>query len=178
MTVVGPGQLVVVMLLTWVASGSAQVRVVLYGDDRLAGIHEVDVVVTVSADATGRCPIARPALQTDTRDTLRANRIRATGSEKASSWHHTVQVAVQTRAAGTGCASAVTTELVTHVEGFPEADKVAPPGAWGSILIGPMTLVREIDLVTSAPREHDAAVQAAVSAQAAALAERVRRANP
>ena len=160
------------------ASAAGQVRVVLYGDDRLAGIHEVDVVVTVSGDPTARCPVARPPLQTSTTGILRASRIRATISGKASSWHHTVQITVQTRAAGTRCASAVMTELVTHVEGFPEADKVAPAGTWGSILIGPMTLVRENDLVTSAPREHDAAVRAAVGAQATALAERVRRANP
>jgi hypothetical protein len=167
----------ILMLLAEVTA-AGQTRVVLYGDDRLAGIREVDVVVIVSDDSTARCPVTRSALQTSTIGILRASGIRATISEKASSWHHTVQVTVQTRAAGTGCASAVTTELATHVEGFPDADKVAPPGAWGSILVGPMTLVRENDLVTSAPREHDAAVQAAVGAQAAALGERVRRANP
>jgi len=164
-------------LLASCATLDAQVRIVLYGDDRLAGITEVDVVVTVAGD-TAACAVSRPALQTGATDTLRAARIRATVSEKASSWHYTVLVAVHKSSAGEGCASAVTTELVAQVEGFPEADKFAAPGAWGSILIGPMSLVRENDLVTSAPREHDAAVQAAARGQVTALAARIRRANP
>jgi hypothetical protein len=109
---------------------------------------------------------------------LRASHIRATVSEQTSSWHHTVMVNVQNGRAGDRCVSALATELVTDVEGFPEADKLAVPGTWGSILIGTMSLVRENDLVTSSPREHDAAVQAAVRVQASALAERIRRANP
>jgi hypothetical protein len=166
-----------VLLLLSVTVADAQVRVVLYGDDRLRGISEVDVVVTVAGDAPG-CAVARPSLQTDAVGTLRASRIRATVSEKASSWHYTILISVQTRAAGNECASAVSTDLVAQVEGFPEADKFAAPEAWGSILIGPMTLVRENDLVTSGQREHDAAVQAAARAQVTALAERIRRANP
>jgi hypothetical protein len=164
-------------LLASVATAGAQVRVVLYGDDRLKGIAEVDVVVTVRGD-TAACAVSRPALQTGATNTLRTSRIRATVSEKASSWHYTVLMTTHSSAAGNGCASALTTELVAQVEGFPEADKFAAPGTWGSILIGPMSLVRENDLVTSAPREHDAAVQAAALAQVEALTERMRRANP
>jgi hypothetical protein len=41
-----------------------------------------------------------------------------------------------------------------------------------------MSLVRDNDLVTSGPREHDAAVQAVAGAQVTALAGRIRRANP
>lgn len=178
MTVVGAWQLLIMLLLAAEWTASAQVRVVLYGDDRLAGIHEVDVVVTVAGETTQPCAVSRPALQTGTAGTLRAAGIRATVSEKASSWHYTVHVTVHTRAAGDRCASAITAELAAQVEGFPEADKFAAPGAWGSVLIGPMSLARENDLVTSAPREHDALVQAAVGVQAAALAERIRRANP
>ena len=166
-----------VCLVAALATAEEQVRVILYGDDRLKGITEVDVVVTVLGD-TAACTVSRPALQTGATNTLRNSRIRATVSEKASSWHYTVLMTIHLSAAGNGCASAVTTELVAQVEGFPEADKFAAPGAWGSILMGPMSLVRENDLVTSAPREHDAAVQAAALAQVAALAERVRRANP
>jgi hypothetical protein len=165
---------VVCLVASLTAEG--QVRVILYGDDRLRGITEVDVVVTVLGDSA--CTVSRAGLQTGAARTLRDSQIRATVSDKASSWHYTVWITVHKSAAGNGCASAVTTELVAQVEGFPEADKYAPPGAWGSILIGPMSLVRENDLVTSAPREHDAAVQTATLAQVTALAERVRRANP
>ena len=166
-----------VLLLLAVTTAAAQVRVVLYGDDRLRGISEVDVVVTVTGDAPA-CAVARPSLQTGAVATLRGSGIRATVSEKASSWHYTVLITVQARAAGNECVSAVATELVAQVEGFPEADKFAAAEAWGSILIGPMSLVRENDLVTSGANAHDAAVQAAARAQVAALAERVRRANP
>ncbi len=166
-----------VCLLASLATTGAQVRVVLYGDDRLKGITEVDVVVTVLGEAAA-CAVSRPGLQTAAVGVLQGSRIRATVSEKASSWHYTVLMTVRKSPAGDGCASAVSTELVAQVEGFPEADKFAAPGAWGSILMGPMSLVRENDLVTSAPREHDATVQAAALAQVAALAERVRRANP
>jgi hypothetical protein len=165
-------------LVASLATADGQVRVVLHGDDRLKGIAEVDVVVTVSGDVTGGCVVSRPALQTGATEVLRNARIKATVSEKASSWHYTVLVTVHKATAGEGCASAVTTELVAQVEGFPEADKFAAPDAWGSILMGPMSLTREIDLVTSGPREHDAAIQAAARAQVTALAERIRRANP
>jgi hypothetical protein len=160
------------------AGAHAQVRTILYGDDRLAGISEVDVVVTVAGEGATPCAVSRPALQSGATGTLRTSGIRATVSEKASSWHYSVMVNVYRTAAGDGCVSAVTTELIAQVEGFPEADKFATPGAWGTILIGPMSLAREIDLVTSARREHDAAVQTAARAQVAALAERIRRANP
>jgi hypothetical protein len=166
-----------VLLLASIAAAAAQVRIVLYGDDRLKGITEVDVVVTVTGD-TAVCAVSRPTLQTGATETLRSSRIRATVSEKASSWHYTVLLTVHKSAAGDECASAVTTELVAQVEGFPEADKFAAPGAWGSILIGPMSLVRENDLVTSPVSEHDAAVQAAARAQITAIAERIGRANP
>ena len=166
-----------VCLLASLVTADGQVRVVLYGDDRLRGITEVDVVVTVMGEAAA-CAVSRPALQTSATDTLETSRLRATVSEKASSWHYTVLVTVHQSAAGEGCASAVTTELVAQVEGFPEADKFAAPGAWGSILIGPMSLVRENDLVTSPVSEHDAAVQAAARAQITAIAERIGRANP
>jgi hypothetical protein len=167
-----------VCLLASVASMDGQVRIILHGDDRLKGITEVDVVVAVTGDATPACAVSRPALQTTATEMLRKSRVRATVSEKASSWHYTVHVTVHTATAGDGCASAVTTELVAQVEGFPEADKFAAPGAWGSVLMGPMSLARENDLVTSGPREHDAAVQAAARDQLSALAERIRLANP
>jgi hypothetical protein len=164
-------------LLASLPTAGAQVRVVLYGDDRLKGITEVDVVVTVLGEPAG-CAISRPGLQTAAVGVLQRSRIRATVSEKASSWHYTVLMTVHKSQAGGGCASAVTTELVAQVEGFPEADKFAAPGAWGSILMGPMSLVRETDLVTSGSTDHDAALQAAAQAQVTALAERIRRANP
>lgn len=168
----------VVSLLARAAPGHAQVRVILYGDDRLAGITAVDVVVTVTGDFATQCAVSRVELQTRAAETLRAAQIRATVSEVASSWHYTVTVTVRNGLAGGACVSALSTELVAHVEGFPEADKFAAADAWGSILIGTMSLVRENDLVTSPLNEHDVAVQAAATAQVAGLAERVRRANP
>ena len=167
-----------VCLAASLATADGQVRVVLHGDDRLKGIAEVDVVVTVTEDATAACVVSRPALQTSAAELLRASDIRATVSEKASSWHYTVLMTVHRATASEGCASAVTTELVAQVEGFPEADKFAAPGAWGSILMGTMSLARENDLVTSSPRAHDAVVQAAARTQVTALAGRIRRANP
>ena len=166
-----------VLLLASISVPETQVRMVLYGDDRLKGITEVDVVVSVTGD-TSACVVSRSALQTGATDTLRSSRIRATVSEKASSWHYTVLLTVHGRADGDRCASAIMTELVAQVEGFPEADKFAAPGAWGSILIGPMALVRENDLVTAPAREHDAEVQAAARSQVTALAERIGRSNP
>ena len=166
------------LLLALAASAAAQVRVVLYGDDRLAGIAELDVVVIVTGETSTSCAVSRPALQTGAVEALRGAHVRATVSEKASSWHHTLIVNVHQGRSGDGCVSALITELVTQVEGFPEADKFAAPGRWWSILIGPMSLGRENGLVTSFAREHDAAVQAAVRVQASALAERIRRANP
>ncbi|HUE90274.1 MAG TPA: hypothetical protein VMO26_29680 [Vicinamibacterales bacterium] len=124
---------IVAAVLAAGATAHAQVRVILSGDDRLAGIGAVDVVVTVIGDPTPQCAVSRPALQTGATDTLRAARIRATVSEKASSWHDTVMLNVQTIAAGDSCVSALTTELVAQVEGFPEADKFAAPDAWGSL---------------------------------------------
>ena len=131
-----------VCLLAALATAEEQVRVILYGDDRLKGITEVDVVVTVLGEPAA-CAVARSGTADWATNVFsEGSRIRATVSEKASSWHYTVLMTVHRSPAGDGCASAVSTELVAQVEGFPEADKFAAPGAWGSILMGPMSLVR------------------------------------
>jgi hypothetical protein len=62
----GPTAILVVGSL---AVATAQVRVVRDGDDRLAGITEVDVLVTLK-DESERCGISRARLQSRSLDTL------------------------------------------------------------------------------------------------------------
>src|SRR5687767_2726477 len=97
------------------AAAAAQVRVVRYGDDRLAGITQVDVVVSIAGDVD-RCPIDRVRLQQAAVETLRASRVAATVSEKASSWFHSVLVNAHAAAVGGGCASAIGAELIAQVD--------------------------------------------------------------
>lgn len=166
-----------VALLTVVATTQAQVRVVREGDARLYGIREADVVVDVQSEA-GECMLTRAAVQATARDALRGGGLTATVSEKARSGFYSLVVAVRSRPTGPACAASVATELVAEVRAVPEADAAAAPGAWGSILKGALPLVRESTLVIAAPSAHDATVQDTVRAHAAAIAARVRAANP
>ena len=70
------------------------------------------------------------------------------------------------------------TELVGHVQGIPEADRDAPAGAWGSLLVGELSLARESTMNVSPPAAHAVQVEATVVEQLAAVGERMRRANP
>ena len=155
---------------------SAQVRVVRYDDDRLRGITEVDVVVAVAGDVE-RCGVSRVRLQQRTIDVLRESRLKATSSEKASSWFYSVLVSAHTAAVGSSCATAMTTELVAQVEGIPEADRYAPTGSWGSLLVGPLCLVRETAMATSAATEHAGSVDITLRAQLTAIGARISAAN-
>jgi hypothetical protein len=167
-----------VALLTLVVPTNivSQVRVVRYGDDRLAGINEVDMVVSLTADSS--CPIAPDTLETLAAAVLRQAGLKATTSRKASSWFHSVLIDIRTVSAGGVCASAVTTELVAQVEAVPEADRSLPPGRWGSWLVGSMSLLRFTDLVTSSREEHDAAVWQSIQSRLVTIAGRLRAANP
>jgi len=149
-----------------------QVRVVRHGDDRLAGITQVDVVVSVAGDAM-RCPIDRSRLQQTAVETLRVARVKATVSEKASSWFYSVLVTTHSAAVGAACASAISSELIAQVDGIPEADRQLTAGAWGSLLVGPLSLIRETAMVTSPASVHAVPVQTALRAQLAAIGERI-----
>lgn len=166
---------VAAMVATTAAEG--QVRVVRYGDDRLVGIREVDVVVTTE-DAGAPCAADRAALQATAVVPLRQAGLRATTSDKAPSWYYSVVIHVVGHPTGPSCAVAISSELVAEVEGVPEADRSLAPGAWGSLLVGGMPLVRVTDLVSAPRGEHHAAAAAALTAQVAAIAARIRAVNP
>jgi hypothetical protein len=172
-----PIWLTAVATLLLSASLASQVRVVRYGDDRLAGIDEVDVLVTEESDGRG-CPFTRPTAQERAVGALRAANIKATSSDKARSSHYSVVIEVERTETPTVCASAITTELVAEVSGIPEAERDLPPGTWGSLLVGVMPLARDKALVIGPALEHDAAVQRAIESQVEALAARIRSAIP
>jgi hypothetical protein len=158
------------------AASASQVRVVRYGDDRLTGITQVDVVVSITGDV-GRCPIDRARLQQAAVVTLRASQVEATVSEKASSWFYSVLVTAHAAAVGGSCACAISAELIAQVDGIPEADRHAAPGAWGSLLVGGLSLIRETAMVTSPAPEHPGPVETVLRAQIAAIGARISAAN-
>lgn len=163
---------------TAVASVHAeQVRVVRYGDDRLTGVTSVDIVVRVSP-AGGTCTLTPSAIQDAAVAALRKSGVKASASARASSWFYTVYVRLASVAAADRCVTAVETELVAQVQGIPEADRDAPAGAWGSLLVGELSLLRESTILVSLPAAHPAQVEAMVVEQLAAVGERMRRANP
>jgi hypothetical protein len=155
-----------------------QVRVLRSGDDRLSGITAVDVLVDVAAADGQQCIVDRARAAGRAVVALRAARIEATVSDKAPSWFYSVLVDIHTTLVGASCVAAVSTELVAHVQGAPEADKLASPDRWGSLLIGPMSLLRENTLVTARPEEHDATVQKTVEAHVTTIATKIRAVNP
>ena len=169
---------VIVAACSGVTSVQGQVRVVRHGDERLAGITEVDVLVRVTPDHDAPCVTERRPLQELAIATLREVPLKATLSEKSARWFYSVLITVTSTAGGRSCAAAVATELVAHVEAVPDADRAAAPGRWGSLLVGELPLVRESALVTTPAKAHDAAVHKVVRAQLASLGERIRAANP
>lgn len=168
---------VCVSLSLGIAVVSAQVRVVRHGDDRLAGIHEVDVLVTGSG-ADSPCRIDVAAVQSRAIAALTTAGIKATVSEKARSWHYSVVIDVRGGSSDGTCATALATELVASVTGVPDGDRALPAGQWGSLLVGTMPLLRHNALVIGNALEHDAAVQQSVERHVSAIATRTRAANP
>jgi hypothetical protein len=166
----------IVLAIVAQVGASAQARIVRYGDDRLTGIREVDVLVTSAAEADS-CGVSRGATQQRMVHALHAAGLKATISERGRSWYHSIVVHLETGATRSSCVTAITTELVSEVRAIPEADDLAPSGAWGSLLAGPMTLVRDNALVITRSLEHDAAVQQAVERHVTAIAARVRTVN-
>ena len=170
--------LVVTLVVLSSATTAAQVRVVRYGDDRLTGIEEVDVLIRLASPVHTQCPVSVADLRQRAIANLATRNIKATISEKARSWHYSIVVEVRSASTGGGCASAIVTELVAEVAGMPEGDTLRPPGAWGSLLIWFMPLRRDNTLVIGSALEHDAAVQRSVDEHVAAIAAAIRTANP
>ena len=156
----------------------AQVRVVRYDDNRLAGIDQVDVLLTGESNDAGDCAPARTLLQSVALDALRGAGLKATVSEKARSWFYSVVISSTAARVNAHCVTALSTQLVAEVQGIPEADRYAPAGSWGSLLVGSMPLVSITDLVTSPAKEHHSAVGVRLRAQLATIAARIRAASP
>ena len=168
----------VMLLLTLMSSSTvpAQVRVVRRGDERLAGIETVDVVVRGLDTGAMPCGIDKPVLFEAATSALRAAGLRATVSARDSSWFYSTIVGVASSAGGGRCATALSTSLIAHVDGIPGADRYAPD-RWGSLLVGEMPLVSELAVVHTTPSGHAAAVAEAVRKQISAIGERIRVAN-
>lgn len=153
-----------------------QVRVVRSGDDRLAGIRAVDVLVT-QTETTATCALTTSSIQALAIDTLRTAGIQATLSQKARSTFYSVVIDIGSARREAICAADVTTELVAQVNGIPEADRWLAPGEWGSLLVGFMPLLHHNTLVIGPALEHDASVRHTVRAQVAAVADKIRSIN-
>jgi hypothetical protein len=154
----------------------AQVRVVRRGDERLVGITRVDVVVG-GLDETAVCGVRKPELQQQAVAQLVAAGLRASASERDSSWFYSVRVDVRSQRVNGSCATALATDLIAHGDAVPEADRHAAPQDWGSLLVGEMTLIHDLALVSGRAADHAAAVAASLAAQTAAIGERIRTAN-
>lgn len=157
-------------------ASQAQVRVVRQGDDRLVGITEVDLVLRHDESAAPHC--STPKVLPAAAAVLTNAGIKATVSDAAPSWFYSVVITLTHAVENARCLTAVTTQLVTQVAGIPEADSIAPPGTWGSLLIGEMPLLREATIVAADPDARHTALQNAVRAHVAAIAARLRAANP
>jgi hypothetical protein len=156
---------------------ASQVRVVRHGDDRLTNITAVDVVVQQSEPETSACGLSQSTLQEAAVATLRAAGVKASVSGRASSWFYTVYVNAQSAAAGNRCVTAVDTELMAQVDGIPEADRHAAEGAWGSLLVGQMPLIRQSALVSSERPDHAARLENAMREHLNTIGARIRAAN-
>ena len=73
-------------------AASPQVRVVRRGDERLAGIDTVDVVVRGLDTAPAACGVGKPALFDAATGALRRAGLRATVSARDSSWFYSTIV--------------------------------------------------------------------------------------
>jgi hypothetical protein len=165
------------LMLSTAAAAQTQVRVVRYGDDRLAGIQEVDVVVSMTSSEAPPCVPSRSPLQAIARDTLRSAGVKATVSEKASSWFYSLVLTLASTRVDGHCVTSLATELMAEVEGIAAADRDASPGAWGTLLVGHMPLSTAAELVTTPVSAHDVAVREAVRARVTSIAARLRLAN-
>ena len=166
------------LLLTLIASAAApaQIRVVRRGDERLAGIDTVDVVVRGLDIEAQPCRLTKPALLDVAANVLRSAGLRATISARDSSWFYSAIVGVSSSASDGRCATALAISLIAHVNGIPEADR-SSPDRWGSLLVGEMPLVSELAVVQTTTSGHAAAVAEAVRKRVSAIGQRIRVAN-
>lgn len=156
---------------------TSAVRVVRRGDDRLKGINTVDVLVNELSSDSVTCGISRPALQQAAVSALVASGVKATVSEKASSWFFTAHVTVQTARIDDRCATSVHTELRTRVDAIPEIDRYATGGEWGSLMIGELSLI-DLSMIAGSPRsDHAAQIRSMVHDQATIIGRRISAAN-
>ena len=165
------------LLLGQAVAAGGHVRVVRYGDDRLIGIAAVDVVVDPVRAEAARCGVTREALQQIAMETLGTTGLKASISEKASSWHYTIYVTASPVISDGHCATGLVTELMAQVEGIPAADRQAPAGQWGSLLVGQLTLIRHNGIVSSRASAHAADVRSVLREHLLAIATRVTTAN-
>jgi hypothetical protein len=156
---------------------TSAVRVIRRGDERLRGVSAVDVVVDLSA-ASASCGLSRPRLQDDVRTRLVGRGLRASISEKASSWFYTVSLALDTLVVHDRCVTSVRVQLSTPVDAIPEIDRYATSGQWGSLLVGQLPLIESSKLIESPADEHPRRVRMLLDEQLDALAGRVAAANP
>lgn len=170
----------VAMLLMAQAAARTQVRVVRSAEDRLAGIAMVDVVVEhrpSRATADDRCRIARHDLGRAAVAALASAGLRATSSDRSSSWFHTVYITTEATMAGGSCVTWVATALRTAVHAIPDAESHTAAGSWGSLLRGDLDLARDGALISSAPAAHQKELLAAMRVQLARIAQRIAAAN-
>lgn len=159
------------------AESAAQARLVREGDDRLKGITTVDVVIDPVRPEAARCGVTREGLQQIVLSTLGPTGLKATISEKASSWYHTLYVAASTVISDGHCATGLVTELMAQVEGIPLEERQAPAGHVGSLLRGQLTLIRHSGIVSSRAAAHAADVRSVLREHLQAIATRVMTAN-
>jgi hypothetical protein len=167
--------LIAAMVTAVSTATDAQVRVVRSGDDRLAVVSAVDVLL-LHTEADSRCAVTIPAMQALAVGALREAGLPATLSETAPSDAYSVVIDIGSASREDLCAATVTTELVAQVDGLPHGDK-SRPGQWGSILVGYMPLIHLRTLVIGPALEHDAAVRRAVHAQLEAVTAKLRSVN-
>ena len=153
-----------------------QVRVVRRGDDRFRGIHTIDVVIE-PIDGLFSCGLLKDDLMRAATTALRDTGLRATVSERASSWFYTAEVDVVTDADKGRCATALSSDLIAHVDGIPDADRSPGTGEWGSLLVGKLSLLHELAVIHSEPSSHAARVIGELRKQISAIGERIRLAN-
>jgi hypothetical protein len=156
---------------------TSPVRVVKHGDDRLTGINAVDVLVEDLTPDAARCGLSKRDLQDTAATALVAAALRATISQKASSWFYTVYVRAHTAAADQHCVTAVDAELMTRVDGIPEIDRYATDGAWGSLLVGDLSLIRTTAVASSLRADHAPRVRDTVRDQLKRIGLRIAAAN-
>jgi hypothetical protein len=164
-------------LLVAALAQAGQVRVVKRDDQRLQGLTTVDIVVETSTADDAGCAPAPAALQQTARAALAALGLQASVSERASSWFNTVYLRAESIRVADQCVTAFAAHLIVHVDGIPAADRSLPTDAWGSLLVGELSLARRSGLVASPTAVHARQVERAVVEHLNAIGARIRAAN-